>query len=232
MPRRTRGAKNRSMSKRARRTRKRVARRKQLRNRVSVPVGLGFPRRMVMTHKYNTLVSLNTGALGVTGFQQFRCNGMFDPDFTLSGHQPLYFDQMSVVYNHYTVIGSKITIRATKTDASNQIPTTVGVYIDDDGTVVSTNLNTLIEQSQSRYKFVTQERDAIFTMKWSAKKQFGGSILGNDNLQGTTTSDPNEQSFFTVFANSEQLVTSTSIQLWADIEYIAVWSELRPVAGS
>ena len=36
-----------------------------------------------------------------------------DPNHTGVGHQPLYFDQLMTIYNHYIVIGAKITVKFT-----------------------------------------------------------------------------------------------------------------------
>lgn len=40
----------------------------------------------------------------------FRGNSCFDPNYTGTGHQPLYFDQYSAIYNKYRVVGSSIRV--------------------------------------------------------------------------------------------------------------------------
>lgn len=63
----------------------------------------GFPRRLYIAHKYVDLVSVSSTA-GVVGSYFFKCNGMFDPNTTGTGHQPMYFDNCGAIYNHYTVV--------------------------------------------------------------------------------------------------------------------------------
>lgn len=40
----------------------------------------------------------------------FRGNSCFDPNYTGTGHQPLYYDQYSAIYNKYRVLGSSIRV--------------------------------------------------------------------------------------------------------------------------
>ena len=39
----------------------------------------------------------------------YTLNGCFDPDFSLGGTQPTYWDQLSLIYSRYKVKGSKMT---------------------------------------------------------------------------------------------------------------------------
>jgi len=207
-----------------------------LKNRTSVPVGLGFPKRMVMSHRYceNFLQGTIVGALTT---YQISCNGMFDPDTGTSGgvtHQPMYFDQMSALYDHYTVIGSKFTI--TISPQNNAFgPGIVGIYQDDDTTITPVTVAACMEQSTARYKFIAAGSDQCvrFTNKWSAKKTFGGSILGNDNLQGTSAANPTEQTYFTIFvASSDPGAADFDVAVSCTVTYIAVWDELKNLVQS
>lgn len=64
--------------------------------------------------KYNTTILLNPkpDALGVTASNtyQFSANGMYDPDITSTGHQPMYFDNYASVYQRYHVKYSTISV--------------------------------------------------------------------------------------------------------------------------
>lgn len=215
-----------------RKIRRRINRKKQVRNRTSVPVGLGFPKRMVMTHKYVDQFTLNTGVNGQTQYYHINCNSLYDPNSSGAGHQPLYFDQMSAIYDHYTVIGSKIRIRAVKTDNTTSAPTFVGLYINDDTTVVPSFFGGM-EQSSARHKVLTVAAPMAYIIsKWSAKKTFGGSVLGNDNLQGNNSSNPAEISAWTIYVDSSLNVQQTNVSFDIEVTYIAVWDELKDIAQS
>lgn len=208
------------------------------RNRVAVNNGLGFPRRMTMTHRYAQTGIITTGGSGAMTTYNFRCNGMFDPDQTGGGHQPMYFDQMAAIYDHYTVIASKITVTfasadTTPTTTQMRIPFTVGVFLNDDSTTTP-GINGVLENSLMKTHSFTMNPGNSRTMKlgWSAKKTFGGSILGNSSLVGTATVNPAEEQFFTLFADSAAMLDATDIFYRVQIDYIAVWTELKDIASS
>lgn len=222
-------------SKRTRRNRnwKKLTQRKQVRNRTTVPVGLGFPKKMVMTHSYVETVTFNTGATGGLASYLFSCNSLYDPNASGTGHQPMYFDQMSALYDHYTVIGSMATIKLTNRVSNNPLTINVGAFINDDTTVTG-SIDSLRENSSvtNRIHQGNTIRPTVFKLKWSAKKTFGGSILGNDDLQGNAAASPAEQSYFSIFADSSGANQQTQLDLTIEIKYIAVWDELREIAAS
>jgi len=210
----------------------RVGGRKQLVNRTSVPVGLGFPKRMVMTHRYTEQIPV-TSTLGVIGKYQFSCNGMYDPNITGTGHQPMYFDQMSALYNHYTVIGSQIKITVSPS-TTNEDGFYTGCYLDDDtSTTTVTDITAVSEATSGKIRMHSPNAQVpyIYTRKWSAKKTFGGSILGNDNLQGTPGGNPAEQTYYT-FAMQSFGADTTFATLLVEYTFIAVWEELKQVTQS
>jgi len=219
---------------------KRAAKRKAARrgkrslkyNKTSVSLGLGFPKRMVMTHKYAELIDIVSTA-GVLGKHLFNCNGMFDPNSTGVGHQPLYYDQMAALYNHYTVIGSKIKLTVTPTATADEL-TYVGTWLDDDttSTVIATVMD-MAERSSGKIRQIApnMNNSLVFYNNWSAKKTFGGSVLANDNLQGTISANPTENSFFAIGVGSGS-AANTSVQVFVEITYTAVWEELKDISGS
>lgn len=227
-----------SAAKRVRRMFKKKGSRRVTKLRTAVSTGLGFPRRLTQTHRYAQTGTLSTGALGALVTYNFRCNGMFDPDASGAGHQPMYFDQLTALYDHYCVIGSKMTITFCQADtapttAQTRVPVTVGVFINDD-TTTTPGINGILENSSMKSKSFTLNGGSALTVrsKWSAKKVFGGSVLGNSNLQGTATVNPAEEQFFTVFADSAAMLDDTVVFYKVVIDYIAVWTELKDIASS
>jgi len=200
-------------------------------NKVNVPLGLGFPKKMTMTHKYTQTV-LMTSTAGVMQQLHWSCNGMFAPFASGTGHQPLYFDQMGALYNHYTVIGSRCSFKLVPSSAL-QVAIVVGAYVNDD-TTAQTAINTIGEQSTGTRIMIGADSNRNYTIrkKWSAKKYFGGSVLGNNDLEGTTVGNPNEQSYFNISMQAADASTTASIFVDVEISYIAVWAELKDIAGS
>lgn len=194
-------------------------------------IGRGLPFKIVQTMKYAENVNL-TSTAGALATYQFSCNGLFDPNITGSGHQPMYFDQMSALYNHYHVIGSKATVKCIPSSA-NEDQYQLVFYKEDDTTVTPTSVITLSEVNDAKVKFIAPADNRTFTMtqKWSAKKTFGGGIMANDELKGTPAANPAEQTYFTL-AMQAGGATSVSLNVLWEIEYIVVWNELKVIGGS
>lgn len=57
-----------------------------------------------MPLKYSEVVSI-TCTSGAVGTYVFRLNSPYDPNFSGSGHQPYYFDEMTSLYTTYVVYG-------------------------------------------------------------------------------------------------------------------------------
>lgn len=192
----------------------------------------GFPKQLRIRHRYVdniTLVS-TTGALAS---QSFRCNGMFDPDYTSTGHQPLYFDQLSAIYNHFTVLNSKITVKF-YTVTSAVVPMSVAMFINDDATVTPSGPAAQAEQSSARFGMVPggANQQLTLTSKWSATQAFGPGALSDPNLQGNSAGDPTEQQLWSIQARSADLASTQTLYAQVLIEYDAVWQELKDIAGS
>lgn len=204
------------------------------RNRVSI--GKGFPQQMIITHKYCQNDTL-TNTAGSVDYQTYSCNSMYDPDVSGVGHQPLWYDNALLLYNHYTVIGSKITIRVaglTTVSGGDHTPCLFVLQRHSSSIPTYTDPNTLQEQTYSKARINGPATGNVmtFTSKWSAKKTFGGSALSNANLQGSSGGAPAEQSYWTISNKPIDGVSNTGFQLNVTIEYIAVWRELRTIAQS
>lgn len=198
----------------------------------SVSFGIGFPRRLKITHKYADNFTLtNTAGAGV--FYLFSCNGLYDPNISGTGHQPSYFDNLAAIYNHYTVIASRIKISVT-TATTQSCPVNVGCFLNDDTSVAGSFLAAL-EQPSSKGQLLQVNGGAaplILTNSWSAKATFGGSILGNDNLQGSSGTNPSEQTYYTIVTGPADSSTATVTYFLVEIEYIAIWDELKDFASN
>lgn len=199
--------------------------------RVSASIGQGFPRRLLMTHRYVDNITLTSTAAALAT-HQFSVNSMFDPNTTGVGHQPLYYDQLTPLYNHYTVIGSKITVQITP-KATNEEPTRFVLFLEDNTTVTPTDIGILSEQTGAKVLQIGPNSNFNYTrsLKWSARKNFPGAVLGNDQLRGTNA-NPAEQQYFTLGCQSSLGGTTTEVQCYVTIQYIAVWTEPKQVDNS
>lgn len=200
------------------------------RNMSMVSMGKGFPKKIKMLHKYHENVQL-TSTTGSQANYQFSANGMYDPNITGVGHQPMYFDQCTALYDHFTVIASKIYYQITQLSTSNG-PMSVACYLNDDSTVTPT-FDSLMEQSSAKFASIPAGSNNTYRLScsYSASKTFGKGVLANNALQGSSAANPTETAVFTLSTwNSNGATATISVEVF--IEYIAVWTELRDIQGS
>lgn len=199
----------------------------------NVTLGKGFPDKLTLKHLYVEEIDIATGAGGSLSNYQFSCNSLYDPNVSSTGHQPLYFDQLTPIYNRYLVIGAKFHVRFIPKTAA-QLPMRIALFVDDDTSQTITSFENAIENQKCTYALIPAGSTVPInlTMKWSAKRQYGGSLMANTNIAGTTTLSPTEQTYFKLYW--QNLDGTTNVQLYAEVkvEYIAVWFDRRELASS
>lgn len=60
-----------------------------------------FPKRMTRWHKYTEVFNQTTTTPGVV--YQYEINGLYDPRYSVGGHQPLFRDTLAGIYDNYKV---------------------------------------------------------------------------------------------------------------------------------
>ncbi len=197
------------------------------------PVG---PRTLIRKLRYSTQVILNAPSAGAAANHFFSANGLFDPDISGTGHQPLGFDQYMAMYDHYKVIGSKISITTlgnpgTLTADNQQIIT---LSLDDDTT---TNLNTsnMIEQGLTAWKILNPGASArpLKLTKGFSQKKFFSNRKAADSMVGSVSANPTEQAFFNVSTSAlNGSADPVSIAVLVVIDYIVSLTERKTLASS
>lgn len=187
-----------------------------------------FKKQAFQTLVYTEAVKITSTVTGVGGYQ-FSCNGLYDPNTFGGGTQPLYFDQLMALYNHYTVISSKMTV--TFSDAVNR-QSTCTLYIDDD---TGASTDGVVAASRpgavTRSGYLAQIGAFTLTKNWSARATFGGNPQSKAELTGNVSNNPSEQSFFTL-ATKDHNITQNDYNVMVKIEYLTVFDEWKTVAAS
>lgn len=211
---------------------KRTYRRKYPMSRAPVPA------TKAVYMKYSDIVTINPTA-GVLGINIFSCNGLFDPDITGAGHQPMGFDQWMSFYEHYTVLGSKITAIFTPNSATVGTGQMIcGIYTDSNTTSTST-ITTMVEQPGTRFGFVPLAGAAPpirITKTFSSRKFFGkprGSLIAANTYKGTDAANPTEGAFFHVFCGASDATSDPgAVFVQVLITYYAILTERQTLAAS
>lgn len=201
---------------------------------LTINKGLGFPLRMRTKLRYVETSALTTGAVGVMSINSFRANGLYDPNNSGAGHQPMYYDQYMAVYNHWKVIGSRITIEICPATTAVQVPVHCALWVDDDfafngtfGSALELGVlkNYLMIGGQSKN---TRQR---LTQTWSLKKYFKDKY-DSAAVCGSITSDPAEQSAFMLGFQAVDGVSMPQYSMVVTIDYIVDFFELKDTAQS
>lgn len=184
-----------------------------------------------------------TGISGVMATHVFSANGLYDPDFTGTGHQPIGFDQLIQSYNHYSVIRSKITVGFVN---NSSYAVRAGIYLSPDGVPI-TNERQLMENGLVKHVILDAKGGAstdpgvsgrvkTVTIDCDVRKYFGkqrSSQLMEPDFAGDAASNPQEGVYFMVFAYSSHTGTANSQVLFdATLSYDSIYHEPRKLTLS
>lgn len=198
-----------------------------------------IPSKKVLPFKYSTTVTLNPGATAaVPATHTFSCNGLYDPDITGVGHQPMGFDQyVGVFYDHYVVIKAQITATFCTTGTLASTSTArVGIAIRDSSGYTG-DIDNLIEQGRTTYRTISplgSSNRVVIKYNINPNKFLGRSKpLSDSQLKGGVSSNPTEQCYFILWAGQNDGASDVlPIQCNVSIRYFAVLVEPKMLSGS
>jgi hypothetical protein len=177
--------------------------------------------------RYFETVEIDPGT-GTPTQYSFSANGLFDPNYTGTGHQPRGFDQLMLMYNHYIVVGAKIT--CTFHSLSPIVSVVAGIHVGTDVTATP-DLTDIIEQGNRKYVVLggNSEGDNTKTVTeyCSIKKEFGlKDIRDNASIKGHVTGNPTEQCYFHIFTCAQNEVSNpTVVETSVLIDYLVIFTE-------
>jgi len=161
---------------------------------------------------------------------------MYDPNITGVGHQPMSFDQLMLMYEHYTVIGGKITVDFCSQSATEQGFVGIGLFPDSSVETVATKL---LENGMLRYSYLAEangdsKSHVQLTLPFNIAKLNGVSrpIIGDALYRGDVAANPTEQTYLHMFAYNTATINTLNVQVNVLIEFDAVFTEPRKLAQS
>lgn len=184
----------------------------------------GFPNSIITKLRYCTIVDLSSGAGAVAG-NTFAANGIFDPDITGGGHQPLYRDNFGTLYDQYVVIGSKI--KVTFAAGTGTLPFIVGITGDDDSTVSGT-LETLMEQNNSISTVcgAVGAPPVVLTQTFEPLEMFGVDAKDDGSSATVVSANPTELWTYRIWSIPADLTTAGHCYAKVEIDYTVKFTEL------
>lgn len=192
---------------------------------------VGFPATLLTRVRYydTYAMTVTTGSLGK---QVMRWNSTFDPDFTGTGHQPLYRDTLAAVYDHYAVVSARATITIVN---QSTVPLIVGCVTDDDSSAAG-SVSVLCEQGTGEHKLLPPLTGSLssvtFRPTWDCKRVLGIDPYSSEEYKTSVASNPTEESYLHVWGTVTDGSSSTTIVVAIELEQTVIWTELATPSSS
>lgn len=204
-----------------------------------------LPNRYTCKLRYTESFALAPSGSTVVA-QVFRANDLYDPNGLPGGHQPMGFDQLCLMFNHFTVTGSKITVISTQAATGTLVGSFWGCMLTDSGTraALMSGISEIMEQEggqrRPRQTYGSYNQNALISPYnnkvkkfFSAKKFFNvKDIVGGNEYACTASQSPAEEAYYEVWATSVLGSTPSEVHFLATIDYIVVCQEPKTLAQS
>ena len=194
--------------------------------------GKGFPDALTTNLVYSDSIILDPNASTIIPKFTYRLTSCFDPQFSIGGGQPTYFDQLSAVYERYVVNGAKITcvFSRSSTTAGNIGPYICGISCADNDTLPGSSAQSQMSQPNTTFRVVSQDGgNETVVATYSKSKTYG---LLEDNLQARTTADPSVNWLANVWASPQGVDVEAPINVVVIIEYNVTFSGVKDIVDA
>lgn len=174
-------------------------------NRVGSNNVVGLPTGMRVRMKYSSRPALTSGVTNQVE-NIYRAFSIFDPDLSGVGHQPLGHDQWATLYSRYRVLGSKIEVKFTRTDAptAGTIQNQCCVALMQTSSLVADS-ETLIEQPICNYITLGNDGESktvslAYSSAWKTKGEPG--VATESDYSASFGANPTRDAFYHVLAQA------------------------------
>lgn len=174
-------------------------------------VGKKAYTRAVLKYCENTTF-LNPGSSGAASVYVFTANGLYDPNITGVGHQPVGFDQYMQLYNEYVVVGS--TIKVVFANSDNGYPISVGISLLDFSTT-GADMRKYVENGNTTWTICSQRGGGkdVTTLNHQAdiRKFSTQEVFNEQGFTGTASNNPLDTHYYHIWAVAADGSTDTGV---------------------
>lgn len=177
---------------------------------------------------YDYAQTISSG-VSTAGTRVYSTNGLYDPDITGTGHQPMRFDEMMLAYEHFVCHGAviKVTFKNTSTTVAM-----VGVLSLNASATALTDIQRLIESgvnARVRCGMYPYEGAVQLLALPCDVGRFGAvrNLLDNPSYEGSSSANPVEQSYFHISWYNPETVSSVDTIIDVEIVYDVTFREPR-----
>jgi len=193
---------------------------------------VGFPDKFRITLKY--VASTSFSASATPAAQVYRPNGLFDIDLTGTGSQPLWYDQITAIYQEYVVLGAEAEVDLLNN--STTVPAyAVALYTD-------VNQSSLAHEALEEFKYSKKLIMGIsgaaavkkLRLPYITTEQIQGEadIEGDPNFWSAYTTVPTDQWFLIIKVAATDGVSNVNVTARTTIYMDVVFKGLTPLNES
>lgn len=197
----------------------------------------GMPDGKVIRMNYSERIAL-AGSSGAHAFNTWNANSIFDPNYTLTGHQPYGHDEYNQFYRKYLVLGCKVTTSFEYASTSlNTQPVACFAVLDED-LGLPTFLHTKEERYPEKVKYLhpydVKEVNIVNyydAAKWHKITQ--AALTADHQSVAAFGANPDKGVYLhTGIQSSDSSSTSSQVQIRNRFQFIVKLLEPLPILGS
>lgn len=193
----------------------------------------GFPDTLQVRLKYCEGITI-TSSTGLLQTYLYSANGLFDPNITAGGQQPLYYDQLVAIYDHYTVMASRIRVTFAGAGSVSGPQVYCGIIKDDDTSTNYTSFQACLSDDMGSKSWGltggVANAPLVINQYFDAKKTYGLKALTDDNtMSGSASTNPTEQTYFRLCVQEAASSNTVTVNAMVEIEYDAVFRERKDI---
>lgn len=175
-----------------------------------------------------------TGTTGAIGNYFFRANDAFDPNQTGTGHQPMGFDQMMLLFEQFYVLRAHMRVRFSNTGNNTAV---AGVALTPDTTSIVPESSQ--EQGLLRSRMLMKSGETgdhqVINLTCDTPTYFGvrrQPYIASSLYQGTAGNVPTELCYFKLFIYSLDATSTATVTFDVTITYDVFFQEPRQLGES
>lgn len=190
--------------------------------------------------RYVDTITIDPGAASILA-HTYSANGLYDPDISGTGHQPLMYDEYTNLYGQYRVISSKIKVTPVLSGTSTVVPGLYGVLLEADGVLDYSLATSIIEDQRIKgswgtfgttVSMSTAQRTSTKMATFKSKSFFGPRNAGNPVNTNVNPSDDGQLAFYQLWVGSLAGNNPGAISFIVQLDYIVEFTKPLEITPS
>lgn len=196
-----------------------------------------IPNKFAAKLRYSEYVTVDPAAGGISGVHVWNASSCYDPNTTGVGHQPRGFDQWMSMFDHFVVVGCKITATFCLVNQTIDRAATCGISLKD-SPATNPDYNDYMEGRNVTSRLITggarsDARTVTLSKTYSPRKFLSiTKPLSSQLIRGSAQSNPSENAYFHTWIAPAGTVDMDGCTIQVVIDYLVVFVEPKNPAQS